>query len=1153
MGQEIVSRKEVTENEEPALVDDKPNVTEENISKPTFNTNTLTKKNVATTSPKKGSFTKHDKNDFVQNFKKHEKDLKRNKDLKPYEMTFYSINIRGIQSKIGSFQNILIDNKVDIAFVSESHCLRDKSVKIPNYTCYFRNRCIKEKGGVCIYIKNSLANSCTKLESGLDLNEWFIVKIDCFTPSVVLVVYYGIIEQQFPKEVAALQGELFNTIKSYIDEGSTLYWAGDFNNHIGDAFGIKGNGIDQSKGGLNLIKFVNEENLEVLNSRDNTHTHVDKKYGTSSILDLVITNHGHTVKEFKVDGEIKMTPYRLRKVKGGYKRRFSDHVGILWKCELMKANRQTNKVVMWNMNKKFGNDKYLQLTNEAAVEVMSLIESTDDVEIMYEFILSKINEAKDKAYGKITKTKSQLKRQTESQLWKQRTREVEKSIRSLGKTRLTDKVWEMRSIVSEKFADRQFVSVRDPETGKITQDRDETYNVTLKYNVDLMSKESSESGSEESVAMREAKDFVVRAAMEAGTFDEDLQFDRKDYKRVINKIKLHNKNVYNDFLKSGEAFKEAVFMFYQKCYTTERLPASFYETELLKLYKGKGVRVELKSNRFIHLKCWGPKIFEKLIMTKIEDRLFGNPPDFQVGGQKMGSTNEHLLSMITVMRRLEKVNGGGCVIFMDIKSCFDKIKLSDILYESTQCGVMGRPLRVINDYTNNLVIHMQGDPDTNRIGKLSDTTGQGSGFAPVGTSMVMAKTLDNNIKKSSESDQKLIVSSVKGLVLKPNFFVDDLAKPCGKVPEVVANGRVITQTLDELSLTAHPDKSGVLIFGKKKAELTEDVLSQKPTVQKFVLNIKNEETYLGMVFASGGASESITKTLIARKAKCLAKAGEIKTKLADERLMGVGWLASATVIFSSVIVSTLTYGAAAFTGMTVTQWDLLEQIHRQCLIHILDISQKTTYRSLLFVLGLLPAKEILKKLQIGFVNNLLHVKEKGQCRETILKDREIGGIRGLLDEVQDYCEEFGLPNVLETYIPPELLRKQIQRRSLDRLWLDHLSAKKPPSMIRREDCTQRFYSNLPKNKAKLALLMEVGELNFRTNRKYEALKKYGSTNCLVPACLGPDSLAHVNECPGYSSRLKDDAGPYQIIEYLTELENERCRKFNKSLLNHRVI
>ena len=108
-------------------------------------------------------------------------------------------------------------------------------------------------------------------------------------------------------------------------------------------------------------------------------------------------------------------------------------------------------------------------------------------------------------------------------------------------------------------------------------------------------------------------------------------------------------------------------------------------------------------------------------------------------------------------------------------------------------------------------------------------------------------------------------------------------------------------------------------------------------------------------------------------------------------------------------------------------------------------------------------------------------------------------------------------------------------------------------MVRRDDLTPRYYSNLPKNKAKLALLMEIGELNFRRNRKYESMKKYGSVACLEPSCHEDDTLQHVNTCHGYSARLKDDAGPYEIIEYLVELENERFRKYRRSLLNHRVL
>ena len=63
-----------------------------------------------------------------------------------------------------------------------------------------------------------------------------------------------------------------------------------------------------------------------------------------------------------------------------------------------------------------------------------------------------------------------------------------------------------------------------------------------------------------------------------------------------------------------------------------------------------------------------------------------------------------------------------------------------------------------------------------------------------------------------------------------------------------------------------------------------------------------------------------------------------------------------------------------------------------------------------------------------------------------------------------------------------------------------LKAKKPPMSIRRENRAQKFYSTLPKNKSKLMLCYEVGELNFRRSRRQESLKKYGNFDCLVPFC-----------------------------------------------------
>ena len=62
-----------------------------------------------------------------------------NKNIEEYLLNFYCVNIRGLQSKIGSFINVLVEEDVDIGMVCETHCSNDKSIKIPGYVCYYRN------------------------------------------------------------------------------------------------------------------------------------------------------------------------------------------------------------------------------------------------------------------------------------------------------------------------------------------------------------------------------------------------------------------------------------------------------------------------------------------------------------------------------------------------------------------------------------------------------------------------------------------------------------------------------------------------------------------------------------------------------------------------------------------------------------------------------------------------------------------------------------------------------------------------------------------------------------------------------------------------------------------------------------------------------
>ena len=76
----------------------------------------------------------------------------------------------------------------------------------------------------------------------------------------------------------------------------------------------------------------------------------------------------------------------------------------------------------------------------------------------------------------------------------------------------------------------------------------------------------------------------------------------------------------------------------------------------------------------------------------------------------------------------------------------------------------------------------------------------------------------------------------------------------------------------------------------------------------------------------------------------------------------------------------------------------------------------------------------------------------------------------------------------------------------------------------------------------------VGELNFLVNRRGEAMKLHGGTQCLVKVCCQSDSLFHVMECFGYSTKYNPALGLKGLALYLVDLNRERNEKFQTPLI-----
>ena len=75
-------------------------------------------------------------------------------------------------------------------------------------------------------------------------------------------------------------------------------------------------------------------------------------------------------------------------------------------------------------------------------------------------------------------------------------------------------------------------------------------------------------------------------------------------------------------------------------------------------------------------------------------------------------------------------------------------------------------------------------------------------------------------------------------------------------------------------------------------------------------------------------------------------------------------------------------------------------------------------------------------------------------------------------------------------------------------------------------------------------------MKFRANRKWESLKKYGTTECVVPGCGKEDTLEHAKECYGYTTQFKEEFSPLEWVEYLSKLDLERFAKYKTSITKH---
>ena len=190
-----------------------------------------------------------------------------------------------------------------------------------------------------------------------------------------------------------------------------------------------------------------------------------------------------------------------------------------------------------------------------------------------------------------------------------------------------------------------------------------------------------------------------------------------------------------------------------------------------------------------------------------------------------------------------------------------------------------------------------------------------------------------------------------------------------------------------------------------------------------------------------------------------------------------------------------------------------------------------------------------KLRKISFLNTLMHTRESCECRDTLMAADRSLEYTGLVQEVREYCAEYGLPDVIVHSLRKRDIDETVKKVAVRVGWMKLRSSSKVLMRWEPERRSDRTYFKFNTLEAKLMLALQIGELNFLTNRRRESEKELGSTMCYVKVCGGEDSLDHVSTCFGYQSRPPGAGSSEQeIADYLVELNKERNKKYQSPLV-----
>ena len=864
-----------------------------------------------------------------------------------------------------------------IAFC-ETKLADDKLLRnlLPNYE--INSRPTKAgKSGIALAVKKQTFSSILDVTSTM-YKDILVTRVEMDTISFRIVLGYAPQETEDVETREQFFTELEIELINCKMEGDLPLLIGDLNAKIEST---DNKIIPVSPNGKILESIIKNQQLHVLNFDEKCSgkwTHVIRTTGQASVLDYIMIDNEtkQYVKDVTIDEDCVYCPFSVKKKKIQY----SDHNSIITTFEIQHSKKKQIPPTAWRITetglKDFADScenlpTYLELSDSEKYNAYEKIihskmdqcfqkhkmnrkkNFTGTHRLLYKqaMIFAKKGKAERKVASKYVQ--AMVKANTEK-VAAQTKENVKNTLQNLtiNNTFSPNKFWNL----CKKFRRNE----GGMGTSIITETGSEIFGDEMilgAYRDEFKYRLRQREIIPELENYQKRRELLCNLYVEEAKMLKDQPYSREELVKAKTKLKKRKSHGRDGipaeiYMTESERFEKLTLHILNSIKDTQMIPDQWTNVIIATLYKNKGSKKFLINYRGIFLKQVLSKLFGRLNMNRIEDKVSNIDPS-QAGMKTNRSPADHTFLMRSAIDHSKFLNKPLYIVLYDFSQCFDSLWLDDCILSLRKLGIQNEVLSILKSMNSECNIQVKTPVGVTEDFTVKNIVQQGS---VCGGILCAASTGEVSADIPTGGTQ-IGLSNIRCLV-----FVDDIAIMNATLQDTYEAHEKVVWFSKIKRLTLNGQKCMIMCVNQNAASVVPQL-----RINGEILDEKHVVIYLGDVFNWKGNNSDMIEDRVKKGKSCLVNS----MSLCNDITMGLFAIETMLLLYKSLFLQIVLYNAQAWTNLSIRDKKNLQTIQLKYLKRIFRAPTSTSNCLTFLETGTLPIEHEIHIKQLMFLHHIL--------------------------------------------------------------------------------------------------------------------------------------------------------------------------------------